>query len=166
MSNGTHLLERSVVDVGDGSRGGVCIIYQRDDHREPRMWNCRIKVSAERRYLYRACSTLDKSAATRKALQLYWEAQTLKKHGDTAKLWARPFKLVAEEWIRDIEVGVSYGIESLHRAVMYFQVASERDTRRCQGKIRIAFDRLVKQVACRFVALLCHLVGVPHAALI
>ena len=124
MSNGTHLLDKQAVNPGDGSVGAV-IIYKRSDHSEPRMWNCRVKVSAERRYLYRACSTLDDNIAKQLALKHYWRAKTLKEEGDTAKLWARPFNLVAEEWIRDIEERVNLGIDSLSRL------------KRCRSGIRL-----------------------------
>ena len=114
-----YLLETTPVETGDGTPLGAVIIFKRSDHKEPRLWNCRIRVSAERRYLSRACKTHSETEARNVALEYYWEAKTLKKHKDTAKLWTRPFNKVVEEWLQDVEELVEVGIKSASQLRRY-----------------------------------------------
>ena len=94
------------------------IIFKRADHSEPRMWNCRVRVSAERRYLNRATGTVSEQEARSIALEHYWEAKTLAKHGDTVRLWTKPFDKVVELWLKDVKELNEIGLKTdsqIHR---------------------------------------------------
>jgi len=82
-------------------------IYKRKD--SPKIWQARVKVSAERRYLTKSTRTSDEDEARAIAIESWHEAKVLKKHKDTAKLWVRPFDKVADEFLADATIRHSEG---------------------------------------------------------
>jgi len=86
-------------------------IYTRADSRaENPVWQARIKVSAENRYVTRSTRKTNKAEAEAVAIDLWHEAKVLKKHGDTAKLWVRPFDQVAKEFLKAKEHELENGL--------------------------------------------------------
>src|SRR5208282_4246756 len=88
---------------------GAVLVHKRKDQPHGN-WHCRIKVSAEQTYKRLSAGTTDLEQARLFAMRKFFEAQTLKEHGDTARLWARPFEKIADEFLAETEKRVDAGL--------------------------------------------------------
>jgi integrase len=89
---------------------GKLLLYQRNDTSDGR-WHYRISVTAEKRYVFRSTKSADFDEAKKIAHKAYWNADALKDLGETAKLFARPFGKVADEFEASIQKRVEAGLD-------------------------------------------------------
>lgn len=92
---------------------GNVTIYRRKDGGPN--FHCRVKVSAEKRYVVRSCKTTDPEQARQFAVKLYYQAQALKDIGQTTRLWTKQFHVIIDEFEAEIQQEIALGVSTKSR---------------------------------------------------